>query len=67
MTAKERRRNWLESTGPVEVQVKLDLADSNLLRKLAHAEDRPMASIIRLAIRRWAKDANIEGATTAGE
>ncbi len=61
VTEKQRNKNWRETTGPIEVQVKLDQEDSDLLRKLARLEDRSMASIVRRAIRKCAADAGIEG------
>lgn len=58
--AKEQRaKNWRDGTGPIEVQVRLDQKDSDLLRKLARKEDRSMASIVRRAIRKCAEEAGI--------
>lgn len=54
-----KAKNWRYSTGPIEVQVRLDQRDSDLLRKLARHEDRSMASIVRRAIRKCASDAGI--------
>lgn len=60
--APKPKPGWMRSTsGPIYLQVVLSESDADLLRKLAHKEDRPMASIVRLALRERAADAGIEG------
>jgi len=60
--APKPKAGWMRSEkGPIYLQVVLNDADSDLLRKLSRHEDRPMASVVRLALRKRAAEAGIVG------